>query len=216
MSSKFYKDFDSQSDVDMVDTRPIVRRSSALRSILLGCIGSLTLAAFLITVVRYPWSTGDSGYYTFTDCGRTADQARERGCHYEPMGRYWVPPECYFPESSEQYHPFRDREWFVDTNLTIPANKTRLESGDAIRAFTRYWHDEHCTFVLRKLVLAVALKKEMVNTLLGQMDHVNHCATSIGKTIKNAYNESFLQYDQSITESLLGFQGCVPLSSLTI
>ncbi|TGO09087.1 hypothetical protein BTUL_0180g00200 [Botrytis tulipae] len=130
------------------------------------------------------------------------------------MGRFWAPPECSFAEGDDNYHPFRDREWFVDTNLTIPADISRLESGDARRAFTHYWHDKHCTFVLQKLALAVALKKTMVPGLVGSIHHVNHCAMTITKTIKNAYNETFLANDMSITESTLGFMPCVTVKSL--
>ncbi|CCD54901.1 hypothetical protein BofuT4_P161900.1 [Botrytis cinerea T4] len=209
-----YKDIDSQSTSDITDFQPIKRRSYSLPSILLGCIASFVLAGFLITVVRWPWSKGDSGYYAYTDCGKTPEEARSRGCSYYPMGRFWAPPECSFPEGNDNYHPFRDREWFVDTNLTIPADISRLESGDARRAFTHYWHDEHCTFVLQKLALAVALKKTMVPGLVGSIHHVNHCAMTITKTIKNAYNETFLANDMSITESTLGFMPCVPLKSL--
>jgi len=209
-----YKDVDSQSGSDIMDFRPIVSRRFSLRSILLGCIGSFALAAFMITVTRYPWGSEDSNYYTWTDCGSTPSQARERGCHYEPMGRYWAPPECSFPELVEEYHPFQDREWFLDTNLTVPANVSRLESGDARRAYTQYWHDEHCTYMLRNLAMSVALKKTMVTGLVGSIHHFKHCSMTIVGGLKKAYNASFLENDQSITESILGFEACVPLNDL--
>lgn len=206
-----YKDNDSQSASDIAEFPTVKRRGFPILSILLGCTVSFALAAFMITIVRLPWSKGDSGYYVYTDCGKTAQEARSRGCSYEPMGRYWAPPECTFPDGNDEYQPFQDRPWFHDTNLTIPANISRLESGDSLRAFTHYWHDEHCTFVLQKLALAVALKKEMVPGLVGSIHHVRHCAKTIRQTIKNAYNETFLANDMSITESSLGFMGCVPL-----
>ncbi|CAG8952938.1 hypothetical protein HYFRA_00007653 [Hymenoscyphus fraxineus] len=209
-----YKDVDFQSDSDTIEYPKPSRQNFSLRAILLGCTLSFALSAFMITVVRWPWSRGDSGYYAYTDCGKTPNEARSRGCNYEPMGRYWAPPECTFSDANDEYQPFQDREWFVDTNLTIPADISRLESGDALRAFTHYWHDEHCTFVLQKLALAVALRKEMVPGLVGSVHHINHCAKTIKKTIKNAYNETFLANDLTITESSLGFMGCVPLKSL--
>ncbi|KAM3065807.1 hypothetical protein ACMFMG_009969 [Clarireedia jacksonii] len=209
-----YKDSDVQSTSDIIEFQGIKRRRFPLLLILLGCIASFSFAAFIITVVRWPWSSEDSGYYAYTDCGKTGEEARSRGCSYYPMGRFWAPPECSFPDGNDNYHPFRDREWFLDTNLTVPASIPLLESGDLPRAFTHYWHDEHCTFVLQKLALAVALKKRMVPGLVGSIHHVNHCAKEITHTIKNAYNETFLANDMSITESSLGFMPCVPLKSL--
>jgi len=213
LENERYKDVDTDSTSDIVVFPPTSRRSFSLRTILLGCIGSFTLAAFLITVVRFPWSSGDSGDYTYTDCGTTPAQARERGCNYVPMGRYWAPPECSFNDHGtiEEYNPFQDREWFLDTNLTVPASVARLESGDEIRAFTHYWHDEHCTYMFRDFAMAVAEKRKMVTELVGSVHHFKHCSQTIVGGLKKAYNASFLANDNEITESSLAFMQCIPL-----
>lgn len=130
------------------------------------------------------------------------------------MQRAWIPPECYFSEPSEEYNVFRDRVWYEDTNLSIEANVTGLESGDVTLAYTRYWHDEHCAYVLRKLALAVALRRPMINSVPANIHHANHCAQFISKRIVNSYNTSFLETDESITESYLIFEECVPLEVL--
>ena len=72
------------------------------------------------------------------DCGKTAAEARARNCHYEQMHRSWIPDACYFPEPSAEYRPFRDRQWFKDEYLSIPATPEmldRLESGDEEMAY---------------------------------------------------------------------------------
>jgi len=208
-----YKDVDTESVSDIVVFSSTPQRSYSFRSILLGCMASFALAAFVITVVRVPWSPGDSGDYTWTDCGTTATQARERGCNYVPMGRYWAPPECSFDDhgSVEEFNPFQDREWFLDTDLKIPASVARLESGDEVRAFTQYWHDEHCTYMFRDLAMAVMMKRKLVTELVGSVHHFKHCSQTIVGGLKKAYNESFLANDNEITESSLAFMRCIPL-----
>lgn len=149
--------------------------------------------------------------YTYTDCGSTPDEARSKGCHYEPMQRAWIPPECWFSEPDEEYNVFRDRMWYQDTNLTIPADIDGMESGDVRLAYTRYWHDEHCAYVLRKLALAVSLQKKMINFVPANIKHANHCSRTIAERIVNSYNASFLETDRSMTESNLIYERCVPL-----
>ena len=147
----------------------------------------------------------------WTYCGTTPDEARSHGCVYEPMQRAWIPPECYFPAAVDDYDLFRDRQWFQDENLIIPSNTERLESGDELLAYTRYWHDEHCTYVFRKLALAVDLGRTLVNRRLANIHHSTHCAKTIAKRIVNSYNVSFLENDKSYTESILAFKPCVQI-----
>ena len=177
---------------------------------------AVTIAAIIVLAIgsRNYWRfqrKQDVDIYKFTDCGITPNQARFRGCIYEPMQRAWIPPECYFSEPTEEYNVFRDREWYEDTNLTIPADIEGLESGDVNLAYTRYWHDEHCTYVLRKLALAMSLRKRMINSVPASIRHVNHCAHTIAQRLVNSYNKSFLATDYSMTESYLLYETCVPL-----
>jgi hypothetical protein len=140
--------------------------------------------------------------YTYTDCGSTPNEARSRA---------WIPPECWFSEPTEEYNVFRDRMWYQDTNLTIPADIDGMESGDVQLAYTRYWHDEHCAYVLRKLALAVSMQKKMINWVPANIKHANHCSRTIAERIVNSYNASFLETDRSMTESNLIYEKCVPL-----
>ncbi|PYI08086.1 hypothetical protein BO78DRAFT_311515 [Aspergillus sclerotiicarbonarius CBS 121057] len=160
------------------------------------------------------WMAQTRNQYTYTDCGATPDEARARGCLFEPMQRAWVPPECYFPEPGADYDTFRDRQWYQDPEMTIDADVEGLESGEVSVAYTRYWHDEHCTYLLRNLALAVAMGKKMINSKALDIKHSNHCALAIAERLAGSYNTSFVEADRSLTESHLGFEWCLPLKSI--
>lgn len=150
--------------------------------------------------------------FTYTDCGNTSTSAREAGCGYEPMMRAWVPPECYFTDIIDDYDVFRDRKWFADKGLSIPSDIDRLESGDEELAYTRYWHDEHCTYIFRKLAIAVEKRYPAITRNMANIDHSHHCAHMVALRLQNSYNETFVHEDDTFTESILNFQICVPMS----
>ena len=168
-------------------------------------------AIALAGAIAFFWMIHTRNHYTYTDCGVTPDEARARGCLFEPMQRAWIPPECYFPKATEDYDTFRDRKWYLDTKMTIDADVEKLEAGEVPVAYTRYWHDEHCTYLFRKLALAVDMGKNMINSKALDIEHSNHCALAIAKRLASSYNVSFMEADRSLTESHLGFERCVPL-----
>ncbi|BCR95917.1 uncharacterized protein AKAW2_20857S [Aspergillus luchuensis] len=172
------------------------------------------LAIALAGAIAFFWMTHTKNHYTYTDCGVTPDEARARGCLFEPMQRAWIPPECYFPEATEDYDTFRDRQWYLDTMMTIDADVEKLEAGEVPVAYTRYWHDEHCTYLFRKLALAVDMGKDMINSKALDIEHSNHCALAIAKRLASSYNVSFVEADRSLTESHLGFERCLPLKTV--
>jgi hypothetical protein len=218
MSTTLHPENDEEIDVN--DTRMLHRTSKRpfnmffmqwTKSFLLhATIFAIAVAVSvqLVLLIEKRWSRED---YTFTDCGTTPDEARARGCIYEPMQRSWIPPECYFPEPADEYDVFRDRVWYDDAWLTIPSSVESLESGDTTLTYTRYWHDEHCAYVLRKMALAVHLGKKMINSIPANIHHANHCAKAIAARVVNSYNASFLETDRTMTESQLKFETCVPL-----
>jgi hypothetical protein len=205
---------DDENEDEIDSGSPVAWRQSRRGFHWKSALGGFAIATIaLAAVATASWvmkrQLGDT--YVYTDCGSTPEEARSRGCHYEPMQRAWIPPECYFEEPSDEYDVFRDRVWYQDTNLTIPADVEGLESGDVLLAYTRHWHDEHCTYVLRKLALAVEMGKTMINSKPANIHHSNHCSHTIANRIVNSYNESFLAYDRSMTESNIIFEKCVPL-----
>jgi hypothetical protein len=172
---------------------------------------SVTMTAPLTLVVT-PKLMQKAHPFTYTDCGNTSTSAREAGCGYEPMMRAWIPKECYFTDIIGDYDVFRDRHWFTDKGLSIPSNISRLESGDEEIAYTQYWHDEHCTYIFRKLAIAVEKRYSAVTYIMANIHHSHHCAHMVALRLQNSYNETFLKEDDTFTESKLNFQTCVPLN----
>lgn len=128
------------------------------------------------------------------------------------MMRAWVPPECYYTDIIDDYDIFRDREWFADTDFATPADISRLESGDEELAYTRFWHDEHCTYIFRKLAIAIDKRYPAVTAYEVNIEHSHHCASMIAARLKNSYNETYVHNDHTFTESFLNYQECIPLN----
>ncbi|OAA50779.1 hypothetical protein BBO_00726 [Beauveria brongniartii RCEF 3172] len=84
----------------------------------------------------------------FGDCGsdNTVEQARAKGCVFDPMGWVWVRPECY---DDKMIHEFMNRTeftWHTEPKLR-PDTQVPLEvvfRGDHPKLFTqRKYHDIH-------------------------------------------------------------------------
>jgi hypothetical protein len=207
-------------DVEL-EEKPTINPTSrigfkAIGIFFLGGAVSLAWCLIIVVVIFHQLRTHprDQTDYTWTDCGNSSSEARSRGCLYNPFGRYWAPPECSFAATDKDYYAFRDRKWFLDKALTVDADASLLESGDLRIAWTKYWHDEHCVFVMRTLAMALARKEKMVTGMVADIDHVNHCARWVIMTAQNAYNASFLENDHRATVSELMFQTCVPMKSV--
>lgn len=178
---------------------------------LLICTVSLMLTMPVMLLVTPRLILKERHPFTFTDCGNTSTSAREAGCGHEPMMRAWVPPECYYKDIIDDYDQFHDRKWFADKKMTIPSNISRLESGDEELAYTRYWHDEHCTYIFRKLAVAIEKRYPAVTNTMANIDHSHHCASMVALRLRNFYNETYVHIDDTFTESHLNFQTCVPM-----
>ena len=161
----------------------------------------------------------DSGmsHVKFTNCGKSAEEARSNGCIYEPMQRSWIPPECYFSEPSDEYEdPFSNRQWFLDENFTQPATEdtlVRLRRGDNITAYTHYFHDEHCLYSWRKLALAVEYGKTVIESKTADLAHSAHCSKSLARKIVLAESGHSFPFEgfPAYSTSPVMFQTCVRL-----
>ncbi|KAE9364272.1 hypothetical protein N431DRAFT_310462, partial [Stipitochalara longipes BDJ] len=118
----------------------------------------------------------------WTNCGKSPDVARMRGCLFHPMLAAWVPPECSALELGIEgkNDPYTGREWFLDENKTQLADMDRLRSGDGPLVFTENsYHIEHCVYVWKAFSKAVESRRGLVNSKSGNANHTNHCADMI-------------------------------------
>jgi hypothetical protein len=53
-----------------------------------------------------------------SQCGRTPEEARAKGCLFEMTGSSWVPKECYDPETEAEFLNFKDWQYHRDINYT--------------------------------------------------------------------------------------------------
>ncbi len=153
---------------------------------------------------------------SWVDCGTSPETARANDCVYEPMQRSWIPKACYFAEPGDEYHPFDDRPWFYDTNLTQPLDQNglnKLRHGDDFTAYTpHFFHHDHCLYVWRKLAIAVERKLPLVDSKTGDMAHSHHCAREIAKDLFDVSMDRF-EKDGVVHRSIspIMFQTCVKL-----
>jgi hypothetical protein len=147
-------------------------------------------------------------------CGSTITEARQRGCFYEHMQRAWIPSECYFVEPSAEYRPFDDRTWYLDANLTTPADPELLKQGDVPLAWVPNFHQEHCTYNWRKLAIAVERRLKYVDSRVASLSHATHCALGLAEQTKSmacsATDDDEVDV-RNATKSNINFLTCVPL-----
>ena len=176
-------------------------------------IDILIIVSFCLVVFwRYRNITSAAMSIDWVSCGNSSAEARAASCHYEPMQLSWIPDACYFKEPSEEYDPFSDRKWFFDANLThqiTGEDLNRLREGDDLNAYTHFFHNEHCVYCWRKLVIAVEKRLPMIDSKTANFRHSTHCAITIMQELyevgADKFNTSFK------TRSPLMFQTCVPL-----
>jgi hypothetical protein len=168
----------------------------------------LAVAGISLAFIARTLSQTSNKSLDWNDCGTNVDEARSRNCHYEPMNYAWVPDKCFFSTPMEEYHPFDDREWFLDSNLTSGANTTRLISGDELSAYTAYYHEEHCLYTWRKLAIAVAMKSSWIDSKSADIHHHTHCSRMIRDRLVGLETSHMRELK---TEVSLAFLTCFPL-----
>ncbi|KAH8811045.1 hypothetical protein F5884DRAFT_669061 [Xylogone sp. PMI_703] len=185
--------------------------------ILLGVLVSSLLVGAVLLFLSSQHSSPKSHKETleWIPCGSSAAQARAAGCHYEPMQRSWIPDACYTSEPSEEYHPFDDREWYYDANLTQKLDEEgmrKLREGDDLDVYAHFFHNEHCVYCWRKLALAVMNRLPLLDSKVADFMHSIHCAKIVMKEIYDVGMQDIEEYRHEMTFSPLMFQTCVPLN----
>lgn len=149
---------------------------------------------------------------TWIPCGTTAVEARANNCHFDRMMRAWIPDACWFPEPADEpiYDVYNDREWFLDHNLTQPADMKIVMAGSEEYEviYTKRVHKEHCLYTWRKLAISVAERKPFLDHRTHSLGHTTHCSTWLAKYFRGIWNETSVGQKKTVTEVPMSFLGC--------
>ena len=142
------------------------------------CISSLAYLSATVHTLRKAFHLRPTGI-ELGDCGssHTVEEARAKGCLFDPMSWLWVRPECYDQALIDDFMNRTDWSWHTDWKLT-PESQVPLKEvfdGDHPQLFTgKKYHSIHCTYMWQKMHKAL-LEHRPVDTDLTSWHHTHHC-----------------------------------------
>ncbi|KAJ5703470.1 hypothetical protein N7493_011859 [Penicillium malachiteum] len=197
---------------------PVERSRKTRWELILGivCLSqTIALASYYFTATFTQPQTnplpGQLDYWT--DCGLTSAEAMARNCHFDKMLYAWIPTECFHPEALDEYHPFEDRVWYWDRNLTVPMNEIEMQQlalGNISIAYTPTFHHEHCLYAMRKLGMATDKKWLLIDGKSADIHHTTHCGMQIAHFVKGTVEKTY-STEHEVATARLQFPGCVKL-----
>jgi hypothetical protein len=123
--------FKDLSDIDSEDSRSWKQhptRSRFFRAfiILISAVAVLTLAIYFLAPRQKA--------LVYDQCGKTAEEARARGCVFEITGFTWIPKECYDPDTEEEFLNYlvtHDLSIYRHANYSekVPIQEVKLGNG---------------------------------------------------------------------------------------
>jgi hypothetical protein len=135
-------------------------------------------------------------YHVAADCGRSREEAVQKGCVFDVIGIEWVPKQCYdsklAAESVAEGTALAATgvsgvfPWFKDENHTIPIAQSDLNTLDSLVGHTwERFHVAHCLYSWRKVAkttrqVLLGEKDVFMSESLLSEDHINHCNMVIG------------------------------------
>jgi len=114
---------------------------------------------------------------SISPCGSTAQEARERGCHFDVISFCWLPDQCYDPHLSSAFDNLKSWEWYLDPNKTQPLTHEQVMTGEFTGLYVNWeYHLRHCTAMWKKLHRAILGDgKKAIDSYIGPYDHTKHC-----------------------------------------
>jgi hypothetical protein len=110
-----------------------------------------------------------------------------------------------------RHDPFGDRLWFLDAQLTIPADPELLREGEHPVTYVANFHQEHCTYNWRKLALAVDARRKWIDSRVANLRHATHCALGLAEQTKNMTAQPQNQ-SGTYTRSNINYLTCVDIT----
>lgn len=127
-------------------------------------------SAFIVTQVQ---ASGSS------NCGKSSDEARLRGCRFDVMSFTWSQPSCFDGPLMEEFLSLKNWTWWLpDTQEPETYHSLGVEdvsSGQYAELHVSWeYHLYHCTYMWRKMHRAI-LKGEPLDSYVGNWAHTEHC-----------------------------------------
>ncbi|KAK7952810.1 uncharacterized protein PG986_008538 [Apiospora aurea] len=163
--------------------------------------GSLGLMFALTSPSAAAAGDGNGG----KQCGASPDEARGRGCLFEPQLSAWVPSQCGWQDVVDEFQEhFGDMHvlwpWYWDKNVTQRVRPgaqgiSLLQAGNFSFAYTTYHqsHDLHCLYCWRKVSYALEHGFEWMDARCHQFYHARHCVEHIGGSLVEGDDPAELQ-----------------------
>lgn len=92
--------------------------------------------------------------HIFSDCGSNPDEARAKGCQFDPMAFIWTPKQCYHEDLIDTYFNMNGVEYYTNSTCR-PEYRVRKEDVakgmfELLYTPTKF-HAIHCALVMTKL-----------------------------------------------------------------
>lgn len=127
-------------------------------------------AAFLATQVRTP---------SAANCGRSSDEARSLGCHFDVMSFTWSRSSCFDGPLMDEFLGLKNWTWWLphtsESTVNTPLTIDDVSSGQYAELNVSWeYHLYHCTYMWRKMHRAV-LNGKPLDSYVGNWAHTEHC-----------------------------------------
>ncbi|KAG8167638.1 hypothetical protein KVR01_003327 [Diaporthe batatas] len=130
--------------------KPHRRSKSTLALKLLAGVTALICAGAVLYTAIAVHNIPQVSRADYGDCGKqdSIEEARAKGCVFDPMGWVWVRPECYDKELVQEFMNRTDYSWHTEPKLhadsMVPLDV--VFRGDHPKLFTqKKYHYIHCT-----------------------------------------------------------------------
>jgi hypothetical protein len=171
-------------------------------------VGILCLGVYIFVTAPMLLSAA-LAHHQFT-CGSTLEEAKARGCTFDPMTVQWLPPQCsragldeflvahgsYAPWEKRSESPYPDQianestwRYYTDETQTVEYvdGLHMAPLGHYMYYTTRGEHLAHCAFILVRGAEARAAG-ERLDLLSGDSVHTRHCALFLWEYARQAPN----------------------------
>jgi hypothetical protein len=112
-------------------------------------------------------------------CGRSPEEAKRLGCHFDMMASTWLRDECHDQALLDEMLGEANWTWYLDQEHTKEVPQEVAYSGEFIKLYPLHdFHIAHCVYLWRKLHKAV-IAKGPIDEDLYDYKHTHHCTKLI-------------------------------------